>query len=180
MPPSAATWDSAPAGRHRGAPPQAHHPLLPHRLPPIPGRPGPLPGRPGRAAPPRPSPRPGDRGVNTDPGGPRPETGFPDDLVALHPALDQALQPADRRPQVDGHELHVELLRLGFHLDAHPHWVSAERAGAGRPGARSSTTRARHPATVVRPAAAGGHHVERVAPPSLMDSWPPAWTRPVS
>ncbi|MFD5489103.1 hypothetical protein ACFWIV_26955 [Streptomyces virginiae] len=52
--------------------------------------------------------------MNTDPGGPRPETGFPDDLVALHPALDQALQPADRRPQVDGHELRVELLRLGF------------------------------------------------------------------
>ncbi|MEU5069599.1 hypothetical protein AB0G95_36825 [Streptomyces virginiae] len=74
--------------------------------------------------------------MNTDPGGPRPETGFPDDLVALQQRWTRIFNRLAGGPQADGHELRVELFRLSVRLDAHSHGASTE-AGWSREARRT-------------------------------------------
>ncbi|MFF4105426.1 hypothetical protein [Streptomyces sp. NPDC001903] len=62
--------------------------------------------------------------MTVEPGGPRPVTRFPDDLVALQQQWTRVFNRLAGDPPADGHEMRMELLRLSFRLDAHPHWAT--------------------------------------------------------
>ncbi|WP_331742882.1 hypothetical protein OG239_42650 (plasmid) [Streptomyces sp. NBC_00868] len=64
--------------------------------------------------------------MTAESGGPRPVTWFPDDLVALQQRWTRIFNRLASDPPADGHEMRMELLRLSFRLDAHPHWATTE------------------------------------------------------
>ncbi|MFF3726850.1 hypothetical protein ACFYYM_31290 [Streptomyces erythrochromogenes] len=74
--------------------------------------------------------------MTSDPGGPRPEIGFPEDLVALQQRWTGIFNRLAAGTRADGHELRMELLRLSFRLDAHPYWATTE-AGWSREARRA-------------------------------------------
>nr|MDT0516194.1 hypothetical protein [Streptomyces sp. DSM 41633] len=74
--------------------------------------------------------------MSAEPGGPRPATGFPDDLVALEQQWTRIFTRLAADPPADGHEIRRELLGLSLRLDAHPHRATTE-AGWSRAARRA-------------------------------------------
>ncbi|MFF4012557.1 hypothetical protein [Streptomyces sp. NPDC001717] len=65
--------------------------------------------------------------MSTEPGGPRPAAGFPEDLVALQQRWTRIFNRLAGAPAAGGdHELRMELLRLSLRLTSHPHWATTE------------------------------------------------------
>ncbi|MFF4011767.1 hypothetical protein [Streptomyces sp. NPDC001717] len=65
--------------------------------------------------------------MSTEPGGPPPAAGFPDDLVALQQHWTRIFNRlASSPPPADGHDMRMGLLRLSLRLDSHPHWATTE------------------------------------------------------